>query len=103
MNLILNNFQIINNVTWLRWFIIILFLALVFGLAVVNGSIILNLMCYEILYLYINIIFLICGFIFQDLMSHLFILTLLTVIAAESAIVLALLVFHYKLGGSLEI
>jgi NADH:ubiquinone oxidoreductase subunit K len=60
-------------------------------------------MCYEVLYLYININFLFCGFIFQDLTSHIFILVLLTIIAAESAIVLSLIVFHYNLGGELEL
>jgi len=88
---------------WIVFSVFIILVVIVFGLIIIEGSFLFKLMCYEVIYLLVNIIFICCGFLFSDAISYMFVLMLLTLVAAESAIILSLVVLHYNLGGNLKL
>lgn len=91
------------DIEWFVLSVLIIFIISVFGLIATEGTFLFRLMCYEVIYLLINIIFICCGFLFNDATSYIFVLMLLTLVAAESAIILSLVVLHYNLGGDLKL
>jgi NADH-quinone oxidoreductase subunit K len=80
-----------------------LFFVSVFGLVVNRKSIIITLMCIELMLLSINLNFLVFSFYLDDFYGQIFSLIILTVAAAESSIGLALIIVYYRVRGSINI
>lgn len=78
-----------------------LFLIGLLGLIMNRRSVILVLMCVEILLLAVNLQLMAFSVYMDDLMGQVFALYVLTVAAAESAIGLAILVIYYRVRGTI--
>jgi NADH:ubiquinone oxidoreductase subunit K len=59
-------------------------------------------MLYEIIYLLSSINLIFCGFIYGDILAYTFVLILLTIIGAESAIILSIVVLNYNLNAIID-
>jgi NADH:ubiquinone oxidoreductase subunit K len=75
----------------------------VLGLFITRRHIILLLLSIELIFLAINYNFLVFSVYFDDLLGQLFVLCIVTVAAAESAIGLAILVIFYRLRGGISL
>ena len=73
-----------------------------FGIAFNRRSVLLVLLCIEVLLLSVNLNFIFYATFLDDFFGQLFALYILTVAAAESAIGLALIVVYYRVQGSLS-
>jgi len=82
---------------------LILFLIGLLGIAFNKRSVLLILLCVEILLLAVNLNFIFYSSYLDDFIGQLFALYVLTVAAAESAIGLALLVIYYRVHNNLVI
>ena len=80
-----------------------LFLLGVWGIFLNRKNIIVMLMSIELLLLAVNLNLLISSVYLDDLVGEAFALLVLTVAAAESAIGLALLVFYYRVRGTISV
>ncbi len=78
-----------------------LFLIGVLGLALNRRSVIVVLMCIELMLLAVNLQRMTFSVFMDDLMGQVFALFVLTVAAAESAIGLAILVVYFRVRGSI--
>lgn len=75
----------------------------VMGLFLTRKHIILLLLSLELIFLAINYNFIIFSVFFDDLLGQYYVLCVLTVAAAESAIGLAILVVFYRLRGGISL
>jgi NADH-quinone oxidoreductase subunit K len=82
---------------------LILFVIGINGLWVVRKSIIVLLMCIELMLLGINLAFIYVSLIYDDMLGQVISLFVLTVAASESAIGLAILVAYYRIRQILDI
>lgn len=82
---------------------LILFVIGINGLWVIRKSIIVLLMCIELMLLGINLAFIYVSLIYDDMLGQVISLFVLTVAASESAIGLAILVAYYRIRQILDI
>ena len=82
---------------------ILLFLIGVLGLVLNRKNILITLMSIELMLLAVNLNFVIFSVYLDDIVGYVFVLFILTVAAAESAIGLAILTIYYKLKNSIRI
>ena len=83
--------------------IIFLFLIGVLGLVLNRKNILITLMSIELMLLAINLNFVIFSIYLDDIAGYVFVLFILTIAAAESAIGLAILTIYYKLKNTIRI
>jgi NADH-quinone oxidoreductase subunit K len=82
--------------------IISLFFIGLLGIILINKNILLTLMAIELMFLAINLNFVIISFIIDDIFGYIFTLFILILSAAEAAIGLAIIINFYRLNGSLS-
>ncbi len=82
---------------------IFLFFTGILGIVLNQRSILLILMCIELMLLSVNMNFIVFSIYLDDVYGQLFSLFILTVAAAESAIGLAILILYYRLRGKISI
>ena len=89
----------------IKYFIIssIIFFVGLMGLFLTRRHIIILILSIELIFLAINYNFIICSVFFDDLIGQFYMLAVITVAAAESAIGLAILVIFYKLRGGISL
>jgi len=80
----------------------LIFIVGVLGIAFNRQSVIITLMCIELMLLSININLVIFSVYLDDIVGQIFCLFVLTVAAAESSIGLAILIRFFKLFGSIK-
>ena len=83
--------------------IIFLFLIGVLGLVLNRKNILITLMSIELMLLAINLNFVIFSIYLDDVVGYVFVLFVLTIAAAESAIGLAILTIYYRLKNNIRI
>lgn len=80
-----------------------LFFTGILGIVLNQRSILLILMCIELMLLSVNMNFIVFSIYLDDVYGQIFSLFILTVAAAESAIGLAILILYYRLRGKISI
>lgn len=80
-----------------------LFIISLIGIAVNRRSILIILMCIELVLLSLNLNFILFSVYFDDLYGQLFSFFILTVAAGESAVGLAIIIIYYRVRGSISI
>ena len=74
-----------------------------FGIVFNRRSILIILMCIELMLLSLNLNFIVFSIYFDDLFGQLFSLFILTVAASESAVGLAIIIIYYRVRGNISI
>lgn len=82
---------------------ILLFIIGVFGILFNRRSILVVLMCIELLLLSVNLNFILFSVYLDDFYGQIFSLFILTIAASEAAIGLAILILYYRLRGNIAI
>ena len=95
--------MIILNINYILNTVITLFLIGVLGLVLNRKNILITLMSIELMLLAINLNFVIFSIYLDDIAGYVFVLFILTIAAAESAIGLAILTIYYKLKNTIRI
>jgi NADH-quinone oxidoreductase subunit K len=95
--------MIILNINYILNIAIILFLIGVLGLVLNRKNILITLMSIELMLLAINLNFVIFSIYLDDITGYVFVLFILTIAAAESAIGLAILTIYYRLKNNIRI
>lgn len=96
-------YMIILNINYILNIAIILFLIGVLGLVLNRKNILITLMSIELMLLAINLNFVIFSIYLDDITGYVFVLFILTIAAAESAIGLAILTIYYRLKNNIRI
>lgn len=79
-----------------------LFITSLIGIAINRRSILIILMCIELVLLSLNLNFILFSVYFDDLYGQLFSFFILTVAAGESAVGLAIIIIYYRVRGSIS-
>lgn len=95
-------YMIILNINYILNIVITLFLIGVLGLVLNRKNILITLMSIELMLLAINLNFIIFSIYLDDLAGYIFVLFILTIAAAESAIGLAILTIYYRLKNTIR-
>jgi len=95
--------MIILNINYILNIAITLFLIGVLGLVLNRKNILITLMSIELMLLAINLNFVIFSVYLDDITGYIFVLFILTIAAAESAIGLAVLTIYYRLKNNIRI
>lgn len=95
--------MIILNINYILNIAIILFLIGVLGLVLNRKNILITLMSIELMLLAINLNFVIFSIYLDDITGYVFVLFILTIAAAESAVGLAILTIYYRLKNTIRI
>ena len=95
--------MIILNINYILNIVITLFLIGVLGLVLNRKNILITLMSIELMLLAINFNFVIFSVYLDDIAGYVFVLFILTIAAAESAIGLAILTVYYRLKNTIRI
>jgi len=95
--------MIILNINYILNIVITLFLIGVLGLVLNRKNILITLMSIELMLLAINLNFVIFSIYLDDITGYVFVLFILTIAAAESAIGLAILTIYYRLKNTIQI
>ena len=95
--------MIILNINYILNIVIALFLIGVLGLVLNRKNILITLMSIELMLLAINLNFVIFSVYLDDIAGYVFVLFILTIAAAESAIGLAILIIYYRLKNTIRI
>ena len=95
--------MIILNLNYILSIVITLFLIGVLGLVLNRKNILITLMSIELMLLAINLNFVIFSIYLDDITGYVFVLFILTIAAAESAVVLAILTIYYRLKNTIRI
>jgi len=95
--------MIILNINYILNTVITLFLIGVLGLVLNRKNILITLMSIELMLLAVNLNFVIFSIYLDDIAGYVFVLFILTIAAAESAIGLAILTIYYKLKNTIRI
>ena len=82
---------------------IFLFFVGIFGIILNRKSVLLILMCIELVLLSVNLNFIVFSVYLDDFYGQIFSLFILTIAAAESAIGLAILILYYRIRGKILI
>lgn len=88
---------ILNNLAFVFFFIGL------WGLFVIRSNIILVLICVEMILFSVSMNLMIVSSFFDDLLGQIVVISLLTSIATESAVGLAIVVVYYQLRGTLQL
>jgi NADH-quinone oxidoreductase subunit K len=80
-----------------------LFIISLIGIAINRRSILVILMCIELVLLSLNLNFILFSVYFDDLYGQLFSLFILTVAAGESAVGLAIVIIYYRVRGNISV
>ena len=99
----INIYMIILNINYILNTVITLFLIGVLGLVLNRKNILITLMSIELMLLAVNLNFVIFSIYLDDIAGYVFVLFILTIAAAESAIGLAILTIYYKLKNTIRI
>ena len=99
----INIYMIILNISYILNIIITLFLIGALGLVLNRKNILITLMSIELMLLAINLNFVVFSIYLDDITGYIFVLFILTIAAAESAIGLAILTIYYKLKNTIQI
>jgi NADH-quinone oxidoreductase subunit K len=94
--------MIILNINYILNIVITLFLIGVLGLVLNRKNILITLMSIELMLLAINLNFIVFSIYLDDLAGYVFVLFILTIAAAESAIGLAILTIYYRLKNTIR-
>ena len=94
--------MIILNINYILNIVIALFLIGVLGLVLIRKNILITLMSIELMLLAINLNFIIFSIYLDDLAGYVFVLFILTIAAAESAVGLAILTIYYRLKNTIR-
>ena len=94
--------MIILNINYILNIVITLFLIGVLGLVLNRKNILITLMSIELMLLAINLNFIVFSIYLDDLAGYIFVLFILTIAAAESAIGLAILTIYYRLKNTIR-
>lgn len=100
---LINIYMMILNISYILNIIITLFLIGALGLVLNRKNILITLMSIELMLLAINLNFVIFSIYLDDITGYIFVLFILTIAAAESAIGLAILTIYYKLKNTIQI
>jgi len=95
--------MIVLNINYILNIIITLFLIGALGLVLNRKNILITLMSIELMLLAINLNFVIFSIYLDDITGYVFVLFILTIAAAESAIGLAILTIYYRLKNTIQI
>jgi NADH-quinone oxidoreductase subunit K len=95
-------YMIILNINYILNIVITLFLIGVLGLVLNRKNILITLMSIELMLLAINLNFIVFSIYLDDLAGYVFVLFILTIAAAESAIGLAILTIYYRLKNTIR-
>jgi NADH-quinone oxidoreductase subunit K len=95
--------MIVLNINYILNIIITLFLIGVLGLVLNRKNILITLMSIELMLLAINLNFVVFSIYLDDITGYVFVLFILTIAAAESAIGLAILTIYYRLKNTIRI
>ena len=95
--------MIILNLNYILNIVIALFLIGVLGLVLNRKNILITLMSIELMLLAINLNFVIFSIYLDDITGYVFVLFILTIAAAESAIGLAIIIIFFRTRGSIAI
>lgn len=79
-----------------------LFITSLIGIAINRRSILIILMCIELVLLSLNLNFILFSVYFDDLYGQLFSFFILTVAAGESAVGLAIIIVYYRVRGNIS-
>jgi len=94
--------MIILNINYILSIVITLFLIGVLGLVLNRKNVLITLMSIELMLLAINLNFIIFSIYLDDTAGYVFVLFILTIAAAESAIGLAILTIYYRLKNTIR-
>ena len=94
--------MIILNLNYILNIVIALFLIGVLGLVLNRKNILITLMSIELMLLAINLNFVLFSIYLDDITGYVFVLFILTIAAAESAIGLAILTIYYRLKQTIR-
>lgn len=94
--------MIILNINYILSIVITLFLIGVLGLVLNRKNILITLMSIELMLLAVNLNFVIFSIYLDDTAGYVFVLFILTIAAAESAIGLAILTVYYRLKNTIR-
>ena len=95
--------MVVININYILSLTAILFFVGLFGVVLNRKNILIILMSIEILLLSVNLNFAALSIYLDDIVGHIFVIFILTIAAAESAIGLAILTIFYKLKNSIEL
>jgi len=95
-------YMIILNLNYILNIVIALFLIGVLGLVLNRKNILITLMSIELMLLAINLNFVLFSIYLDDITGYVFVLFILTIAAAESAIGLAILTIYYRLKNTIR-
>jgi NADH-quinone oxidoreductase subunit K len=95
--------MVLLNITYILNIAITLFLIGVLGLVLNKKNILITLMSIELMLLAINLNFVIFSIYLDDIIGYIFVIFILTIAAAESAIGLAILTVYYRLNNTIRI
>ena len=95
--------MIILNITYILNIAITLFLIGALGLVLNRKNILITLMSIELMLLAINLNFVVFSIYLDDITGYVFVLFILTIAAAESAIGLAIITIYYRLKNNIRI
>jgi NADH-quinone oxidoreductase subunit K len=95
--------MVLLNITYILNIAITLFLIGVLGLVLNKKNILITLMSIELMLLAINLNFVIFSIYLDDIIGYIFVIFILTIAAAESAIGLVILTVYYILNNTIRI
>jgi NADH-quinone oxidoreductase subunit K len=93
--------MLILNINYVLKLTTFIFCAGVLGLVLNRKNILVAIMCIELLLLAVNLNFVIFSIYLDDMFGFVYVLFVLTIAAAESALGLAILTVYYKLKSSI--
>lgn len=82
---------------------VFLFFINLIGIVLNRRSIIITLMCIELVLLSLNLNFILFSIYLDDLYGQIFALSILTIAASESAIGLAIIIANYRIRGNISL
>jgi len=95
--------MIILNLNYILNIVVTLFLIGVLGLVLNRKNILITIMSIELMLLAVNLNFVIFSIYLNDITGYVFVLFILTIAAAESAIGLAILTVYYRLKYTIRV
>jgi NADH-quinone oxidoreductase subunit K len=81
----------------------ILFFLSLFGMIFNKQSILITLICIELMLLSVNLNFIVLSIYLDDMYGQIFSMFILTLAAAESSIGLAIIILYYRVRGSISL
>jgi len=98
-----NIYMIILNINYILNIVMALFIIGALGLVLNRKNILITLISIELMLLAINLNFVIFSIYLDDIAGYVFVLFILTIAAAESAVGLAILTIYYRVKNTIRI